>query len=208
VEHQGSRAGPATLAHGLGEETARGEPVRPSQHQDPEPGGRRVTARAGSDREAVATLAATRCQDGATGTGAHAQAETVGLVTATVVRLERTLAHGIALRCRGWNESRARTGLGALSTTRRSSAGHRSRPAPPIHGTRGEPGREAQARRPCLVVDMRHRSTTGSTEQRYAVPVDRVKPSTGQTATNRSHHHKSALRMPVDNRLIHRSRAC
>jgi hypothetical protein len=26
-------------------------------------------------------------------------------VTAAVVRLERTLAHGFALRCRGWDET-------------------------------------------------------------------------------------------------------
>ena len=37
---------------------------------------------------------ATARQDGATGTGPHAQAEAVHLVTATVVRLVRTLAHG------------------------------------------------------------------------------------------------------------------
>jgi len=47
-----------------------------------------------SDRQALAALAATAGQDRATGTGPHAQTETVHLVTATVVRLVGTLAHG------------------------------------------------------------------------------------------------------------------
>ena len=48
-----------------------------------------------SGGEAVAALATTGGQDRATGAGAHAQAETVGLVPTTVVRLERALAQRI-----------------------------------------------------------------------------------------------------------------
>ncbi len=47
VEDQGSRADPAPLAHGLGEEPARGEPVPPSQHGAPPRGGLPVNARGG-----------------------------------------------------------------------------------------------------------------------------------------------------------------
>jgi len=50
-----------------------------------------------SGREALTALAATGCEDGAAGTGAHPKAEAVLLVPATVVRLERPLAH--------WNDS-------------------------------------------------------------------------------------------------------
>jgi len=47
----------------------------------------------GSDREALAALAASSGQDRAARAGAHAQPEPVRLVTAAVVRLVRTLAH-------------------------------------------------------------------------------------------------------------------
>lgn len=56
------------------------------------------TAGRPSDGQALAALAAARGEDGATRTGAHAQAETVDLVTATVVRLVRTLAHELLFR--------------------------------------------------------------------------------------------------------------
>lgn len=46
-----------------------------------------------SGGQAGATLAAAGRQDGAAGTGTHTQAETVGLGTTTVVRLEGALAH-------------------------------------------------------------------------------------------------------------------
>ena len=62
---------------GSGQAVARGQHIRPPA----------------SDCEAVAALAATGGQDGATRTGAHPQAEPVHLVTATVVRLISTLAH-------------------------------------------------------------------------------------------------------------------
>ena len=52
-----------------------------------------------SGREAGAALAAARRDDRATGAGAHAQAETVGLRTPAVVRLEGALAH-VRLRLR------------------------------------------------------------------------------------------------------------
>ena len=59
----------------------------------------RKDARSGC--QTAATLATARRQDGATGAGAHPQAETVRLVTATVVRLERTLAHECVLPVSG-----------------------------------------------------------------------------------------------------------
>jgi hypothetical protein len=70
-----------------------GEAVLRGEH------GRQGTRRAtgwssrGSDREALAALAATRGQDRPARAGAHAQPEPVRLVTAAVVRLVRTLAH-------------------------------------------------------------------------------------------------------------------
>jgi hypothetical protein len=54
-----------------------------------------------------ASLATTRTQDGAAGTGAHSQAETVHLGAAPVVRLEGSLAHDLDL-------SRVRTPHGQL----------------------------------------------------------------------------------------------
>ena len=56
-----------------------------------------VAEAAASDGQARATLAAARREDGTAGAGAHAQAETVRLVTAAVVRLVSTLAHGCFL---------------------------------------------------------------------------------------------------------------
>jgi hypothetical protein len=44
-------------------------------------------------RKLYATLAATSRKDGATGTGTHTKAETVGLCATTVVWLESTLSH-------------------------------------------------------------------------------------------------------------------
>ena len=69
------------------EVVSRGQPVPSRKH-----GGHHRRGGA-SDGEALAPLAATSGQDRATRTGAHPQAETVHLVTATVVRLVRTLAH-------------------------------------------------------------------------------------------------------------------
>jgi hypothetical protein len=111
----------------------------------------------GSGGQTVATLATARRQNGATGAGAHPQTETVRLVTATVVRLERTLAHESALRVsgvypdlfsdrvwagllqlrlapptRGNDLSRLLGGVWSLSVDMR----HRSTPVRPFNGTR------------------------------------------------------------------------
>src|SRR6478735_396211 len=59
-------------------------------------GHERGSSRAGSDRQALAALAAALRQDGAPGTGAHAQPEAVHLVASAVVRLVRTLAHEVS----------------------------------------------------------------------------------------------------------------
>jgi hypothetical protein len=56
-----------------------------------------VASSTASGREALATLGTTRCEDGAARAGAHPKTEAVLLVPATVVRLERPLAH--------WNDS-------------------------------------------------------------------------------------------------------
>lgn len=50
-----------------------------------------------SDGEAPASLAPTRREDGAAGSGAHPDAEAVGLVTPTVVRLERALHRSLPI---------------------------------------------------------------------------------------------------------------
>ncbi len=52
-----------------------------------------------SDCQALAALTATAGQDRTAGAGPHAKAETVHLVTATVVRLVGTLAHGYISEC-------------------------------------------------------------------------------------------------------------
>ena len=57
---------------------------------------------ANSGGQLRATLAATGSKDGATGTGAHAQPEPVGLRPATVVRLEGALAHSGAPGFESW----------------------------------------------------------------------------------------------------------
>lgn len=83
----GSSSAPGHLTEisSVGQAVARGKHIRPRA----------------SDSEAVAALAATGGQDRATRTGAHPQAEAVHLVTATVVRLVRTLAHDYSTRfCR------------------------------------------------------------------------------------------------------------
>jgi hypothetical protein len=68
-------------SHGLPKVFGRSEPVLSSQQKL-------------LRRQFGATLAATSCKDGATRTGLHAQTETVGLRTTTVVWLESTLRHG------------------------------------------------------------------------------------------------------------------
>lgn len=87
VDHEGRGPGSSPLAHRAAEAVSGGEAVDSGEH-----GGCRGLWP--SDGQALAALAATARQDGATGAGPHAQAEAVHLVTATVVRLVRTLAHG------------------------------------------------------------------------------------------------------------------
>jgi hypothetical protein len=87
--------------------------------------------RAGSDGELVAALATAGGQHGATGAGAHAQAEAVDLRPPTVVRLERTLAH--------WN---SRDSMRCKGRTYRASRGQiltRPRPGSPYRRDKGQP---------------------------------------------------------------------
>ena len=86
-DHERS-AGSASPPDRLPKVGGRGQAVARGQH----------TGRRPSDSEAVAALATTGGQDGATRTGAHPQAESMHLVTATVVRLVRTLAHDFSTR--------------------------------------------------------------------------------------------------------------
>jgi hypothetical protein len=92
MDHEARRTGPSALPHGVGELGAVTQP----------PGGRQHRL----GRELGASLAATRRQDRPTGTGAHPQAEPMGLRPPTVVRLERALAHG-ALQNRGRRQARS-----------------------------------------------------------------------------------------------------
>ena len=69
-----------------------------------------------------ASLAATRTQDGAAGTGAHPETESVHLGSAPVVRLEGSLAHDLGL-------SRVRTPHGQLGTSQEARGVQVSRQA-------------------------------------------------------------------------------
>jgi len=53
-----------------------------------------------------ASLATTRAQNGATGTGTHAKTETVNLRTATVVWLKSSLAHSYISKAQLWQPGR------------------------------------------------------------------------------------------------------
>ena len=119
-----------------------------------------------SGGEAVAALATTGGQDGAAGARAHAQAEAVGLVPTTVVRLERALAQRIH-STQGAGQNSPRTGSYV-----RDASPVASQLAPPTH----------EITRQGAVMDMRHRSTPDSTCQRYALRRDRVKPSGRRTS--------------------------
>jgi hypothetical protein len=107
----------------------------------------------------------------------------VRLVTATVVRLERTLAHESDL-----------SGIGSVKPLSEPASARPLGFCPQQVGPDCCPGRVPQTVfRHAAPVD------TGSTEQRYAVADRRVKPrpvKPGYTKTTRT---------PVDNRLIHRS---
>src|SRR3954467_15658423 len=93
VHDEGAATHPPARLHGATERVAVTQPLVGGEHGAPfsRPGGPGVRAR--SDREALAALAAARGDDGAPGTGAHAQTETVHLVPAAVVRLVGPLAH-------------------------------------------------------------------------------------------------------------------
>ena len=78
--------------------------------------GRARPAAHASGSEAVATLATTGGEDGAAGAGAHAQAEAMGLVPTTVVRLERALAQLIHSTQGGLRDESV-TGSGRASRT-------------------------------------------------------------------------------------------
>jgi hypothetical protein len=77
-----SRADFATGFHGRAKILRLQQPILASQH---------LALLLG--RKLYATLAATSRKDGATGTGTHTKAETVGLCATTVVWLESTLSH-------------------------------------------------------------------------------------------------------------------
>jgi len=86
MDDQGLTTGATTFAHSSCEFTAVTHAVSAGQH----PSDR---GRPGSGGDFRATLPATSRQNGATGAGAHTQAEAVRLGTAPVVRLKRPLAH-------------------------------------------------------------------------------------------------------------------
>jgi len=81
MEHHSGRTDPAPATNRSAEVGGTGNPVRPGEHAEVLRG------------QFGATLAATSTQDGAAGAGAHAEAETVNLRAAAVVRLESSLAH-------------------------------------------------------------------------------------------------------------------
>jgi hypothetical protein len=87
VDHHGRAAGATPVTDGAAEAVTVGEAMDSGEH-----GGCRELWP--SDGQALAALATTAGQDRATGAGPHPQTEAVHLVTATVVRLVRTLAHG------------------------------------------------------------------------------------------------------------------
>src|SRR3954451_35088 len=95
----------------------------------------RTTQTAGdrrSDREPVAALATPGRQDRPAGAGAHPQAEAVRLVATTVVRLERTLAHGDFSEGVRWSSLLAEPVLAShrRAGPRRASAGVRGHATP------------------------------------------------------------------------------
>src|SRR5262245_42375648 len=90
MDDNGAPTRPAPAAEDTPEVAGPAEPVRRGQHSVLTIG---PMGPAGSGREALAALAATSGEDRAAGPGPHPEAEAVLLVPATVVRLERPLAH-------------------------------------------------------------------------------------------------------------------
>jgi hypothetical protein len=95
VNHHRAPSSAPSRADGATKVVGPAEPVRRRQHGLVTVG--RCSAPTASGRQALATLATTGGEDGAARTGAHPKTEAVLLVPATVVRLERPLAH--------WNDS-------------------------------------------------------------------------------------------------------
>jgi hypothetical protein len=91
VDNKPGASRPPTRPHGRGEVGALAQPGRGRKH-----GSSRF--RATSGRKALTALPTASCEDGATGTSAHAQPKAVGLCAPAVVRLERALAHSRAPR--------------------------------------------------------------------------------------------------------------
>src|SRR5690606_11942697 len=87
VDHHGRSTCTRAAAHRPLEVDGTAQTVRRGQH--------------GSGRELGATLATAGREDRATGAGAHAQPEAVGLGTTPVVRLEGPLAHEVLEERRG-----------------------------------------------------------------------------------------------------------
>ncbi len=137
VDHERGGAGATPLTHRAAKTVSGGEAVDSGEHGA-------CRGRWPSDGQALAALAATARQDGATGTGPHAQAEAVHLVTATVVRLVRTLAHGYFSE--GFEGCPLHTGVGAGPGS--GPKDQVLRPAPP-----------ARVAAWWRIVDMRHPST-------------------------------------------------
>jgi len=95
MEYDGTPAGAPAQSYGALEIVGPAEPVRRRKHGTVT--GAAVSGPTGSGRESLTTFAAASGEDRAAGAGAHPKTESVLLVPATVVRLERPLAH--------WNDS-------------------------------------------------------------------------------------------------------
>lgn len=97
MHHQGVAATAPAVARDTAQVGAAAEAMRLREHGREGTGAEsRAVEPEGSDSEALAALATTGGQDGASGAGAHAQPEAVHLVAAAVVRLVRTLAHELS----------------------------------------------------------------------------------------------------------------
>ena len=194
-DHQLTAAATAP-AYDLPEMNGRGQAVAGGEHAC-------VAARApASGGEAVAALATTGGQDGATGAGAHPQAEPVGLVPAPVVRLERALAQRIHSTRGGWCNSpvtgscRARL-IASWVGGQLAPLAHETTCGIALSWTCGT------GRRRCRPANGTRCAITGS-----------IRPQRGRV-TRRTVCSAATRRclgttgpVPVDNRLIHRDASC
>ena len=162
-DHQLTATATAT-AYDLTEVERRGQAVA---------GGEHARLLLGPQPQAARRLRPLRRRDGqdrAAGAGAHAQAKTVGLVPAPVVRLERALAQRIhSTRGAGYNSP-------VTGSRRASHVASWGQLAPLAHERPGDR----------TVMDMRHRSTPVQTCQRYAVREDRVNSAAERQAWHRT----------------------